>query len=157
MRGSERRTFFRTGFGHKPLLLFSSLLFALLACLSHIVASSICIYRIPSASLLQRPIVRNNTPPRLMLHSAEHLTDQHFTRIMATPGDDPKSSSSFIQFKCLPPNGSLNRWSSVLTREHDFPGAQAMLYGAGVKDEKTLKEAAQVGISTVWWEGNPCK
>lgn len=78
---------------------------------------------------------------------------------MSTPGDDPKSSDSFIQFKCLPhsADGPLNRWSSVLTRGHDYPGAQAMLYGAGVKDEKAMKESAQVGIATVWWEGNPCK
>jgi dihydroxy-acid dehydratase len=38
----------------------------------------------------------------------------------------------------------LNKYSSTLTRGHDFPGAQAMLY-------------AQVGIASVWWEGNPCK
>lgn len=75
----------------------------------------------------------------------------------AVPGPDPKSSEDFIQFKCLPPGGALNRWSAGLTRGHDFPGAQAMLYGAGVPDEKTMKNAPQVGIATVWWQGNPCK
>jgi len=50
----------------------------------------------------------------------------------------------------------LNRWSSTLTKGHDFPGAQAMLYAAGVPDERTLKNAPQVGIASVWWEGNPC-
>lgn len=40
------------------------------------------------------------------------------------PGDDPKSSPDYVQFKCLPPGGPLNRWSTTLTREHDFPGAQ---------------------------------
>ncbi|GAB0132398.1 hypothetical protein EsDP_00000836 [Epichloe bromicola] len=72
------------------------------------------------------------------------------------PGHDAKSSPDYIQFKCLPPGGSLNRWSTVLTRDHDFPGAQAMLYGAGVPDEQMMKNAAQVGIASVWWEGNPC-
>ncbi|OAQ73513.1 dihydroxy-acid dehydratase [Pochonia chlamydosporia 170] len=78
------------------------------------------------------------------------------SNIPAIPGHDPKSSVDYIQFKCLPPGGPLNRWSTTLTREHDFPGAQAMLYGAGVPDEKTMKNAAQVGIASVWWEGNPC-
>ena len=37
---------------------------------------------------------------------------------------DPKSSADYIQFKCLPPGGDLNRWSTNLTHGHDFPGAQ---------------------------------
>ena len=40
------------------------------------------------------------------------------------PGHDPKSSSDYVQFNCLPPGGPLNRWSTTLTRGHDFPGAQ---------------------------------
>ncbi|TWU70858.1 hypothetical protein ED733_000816 [Metarhizium rileyi] len=76
--------------------------------------------------------------------------------IPAIPGHDAKSSPDYVQFNCLPPGGPLNRWSTTLTRNHDFPGAQAMLYGAGVPDEKTMKNAPQVGIASVWWEGNPC-
>lgn len=34
---------------------------------------------------------------------------------------------------------------------------QAMLYGAGVPNEDMMKNAPQVGIATIWWEGNPCK
>ncbi|KAH6603677.1 dihydroxy-acid dehydratase [Trichoderma cornu-damae] len=60
---------------------------------------------------------------------------------------DPKSPSDYIQFGCLPPGGPLNRWSAGLTRDHDFPGAQAMLYGAGVPDRETMKNAPQVGIA----------
>lgn len=48
----------------------------------------------------------------------------------AVPGDDPKSSSDYVQFKCLPPGGPLNRWSTTLTREHDFPGAQVWIHGS---------------------------
>jgi dihydroxy-acid dehydratase len=51
----------------------------------------------------------------------------------------------------------LNKWSSTLTKNHDFPGAQAMLYAAGVPNEKMMKTAPQVGIASIWWEGNPCK
>ncbi|EPE29549.1 IlvD/EDD N-terminal [Glarea lozoyensis ATCC 20868] len=50
----------------------------------------------------------------------------------------------------------LNRWSSTITREHDFPGAQAMLYAAGIPDRMSMKTSPHVGISSVWWEGNPC-
>lgn len=32
-----------------------------------------------------------------------------------------------------------------------------MLYAAGVPDRTTMKTAPQVGVATVWWEGNPCK
>jgi dihydroxy-acid dehydratase len=71
---------------------------------------------------------------------------------------------------------ALNRWSSTLTKGtvmwstfdfeseayhdslgHDFPGAQAMLYAAGVPNREAMKSSPHVGISTVWWEGNPCK
>lgn len=31
-----------------------------------------------------------------------------------------------------------------------------MLYAAGIPDERTMKTAPQVGIASVWWEGNPC-
>ena len=31
-----------------------------------------------------------------------------------------------------------------------------MLYAAGVPDKKTMKTAPQVGVASVWWEGNPC-
>ncbi|KAK3374638.1 dihydroxy-acid/6-phosphogluconate dehydratase [Podospora didyma] len=61
----------------------------------------------------------------------------------------------YIQFERVS-GAPLNRWSTVLTRGHDFPGAQAMLYGAGVPNEDMMKNAPHVGIATVWWEGNPC-
>lgn len=38
-----------------------------------------------------------------------------------------------------------------------FHGPQAMLYAAGVPNKEMMKNAPQVGIATVWWEGNPCK
>ncbi|SPJ78185.1 probable dihydroxy-acid dehydratase [Fusarium torulosum] len=72
------------------------------------------------------------------------------------PVHDPKQSSEYIPFPCLPPGGPLNRWSTKITREHDYPGAQAMLYGAGVPNEDKMKNAPQVGVATVWWQGNPC-
>lgn len=37
-----------------------------------------------------------------------------------------------------------------------FSFSQAMLYAAGVPDEQAMKNSPQVGIGSVWWEGNPC-
>ncbi|KAF2168381.1 hypothetical protein M409DRAFT_53071 [Zasmidium cellare ATCC 36951] len=62
----------------------------------------------------------------------------------------------YLNFKHSQPGSGLNRYSSTLTREHDFPAAQAMLYAAGVPNEHVLKTYPQVGIASVWWEGNPC-
>lgn len=68
----------------------------------------------------------------------------------------------FLSFPSLPEGTlrdgkpALNRFSSTLTKDHDFPGAQAMLYAAGVPNKKAMKESPQVGIASVWWEGNPC-
>lgn len=51
---------------------------------------------------------------------------------------------------------ALNKYSSIVTNGHDFPGAQAMLYAAGVPNKVAMKTSAQVGVASVWWEGNPC-
>lgn len=32
-----------------------------------------------------------------------------------------------------------------------------MLYAAGVPSKDAMKNSPQVGIASVWWEGNPCK
>ncbi|KDQ17835.1 hypothetical protein BOTBODRAFT_29146 [Botryobasidium botryosum FD-172 SS1] len=48
----------------------------------------------------------------------------------------------------------LNKFSSIFTETKEGGGAQAMLHAAGLTVEDLSK--AQVGISPVWWEGNPC-
>ena len=48
----------------------------------------------------------------------------------------------------------LNRFSSRITEPRSQGASQAMLYGAGLKAEDMGK--AEVGISSVWWEGNTC-
>ncbi|KAK2686780.1 hypothetical protein QWA68_014959 [Fusarium oxysporum] len=53
-------------------------------------------------------------------------------------------------------NLALNRYSTFITRNHDFPPAKAMLYAAGVPDEHTMQASPHVGIASVAWEGNPC-
>ncbi|KAF9478824.1 dihydroxy-acid dehydratase [Pholiota conissans] len=48
----------------------------------------------------------------------------------------------------------LNRISRQITQNKIRGGAQAMLYAVGVQEEDMNKP--QIGISPVWWEGNPC-
>ncbi|KAJ5408694.1 dihydroxy-acid dehydratase [Penicillium cosmopolitanum] len=80
------------------------------------------------------------------------------------PTQPPKlAEARYINFPSLPtdakhPDGSpaLNRHSSTITRGHDFPGARAMLFAAGVPDKDAMAKSPHVGVASVWWEGNPC-
>ncbi|KAI4171956.1 MAG: hypothetical protein LQ343_003865 [Gyalolechia ehrenbergii] len=78
------------------------------------------------------------------------------------PKQDKPEEPRFLDFPHLPDHASqdgkplLNKYSSTITRGHAFPGAQAMLYAAGVPDQETMRNSPHVGIASVWWEGNPC-
>ncbi|KAF9193885.1 hypothetical protein BGZ51_001871, partial [Haplosporangium sp. Z 767] len=48
----------------------------------------------------------------------------------------------------------LNKFSSKITQPKSQGASQAMLYATGLKETDMSK--AQVGISSVWYEGNPC-
>jgi dihydroxy-acid dehydratase len=50
--------------------------------------------------------------------------------------------------------GVMNRYSRVLTAPKSQGASQAMLYATGLKEEDMGKP--QVGICSVWYEGNPC-
>ncbi|KAK2778044.1 hypothetical protein FQN53_001958 [Emmonsiellopsis sp. PD_33] len=79
--------------------------------------------------------------------------------MITSPMDE---EARYIDFPHLPDDATrdgkpaLNKYSTFLTKDHDFPGAQAMLYGAGVPDRESMKCSPHVGIATMWWEGNPC-
>ena len=48
----------------------------------------------------------------------------------------------------------LNKYSSRITKPKSQGASQAMLYGTGLNDDDMQK--AQVGIGSVWFEGNTC-
>jgi len=48
----------------------------------------------------------------------------------------------------------LNKYSATLTQKKSQGASQAMLYATGMTEEDMKKP--QVGIASVWWEGNPC-
>jgi dihydroxy-acid dehydratase len=51
-------------------------------------------------------------------------------------------------------NMVLNKYSSRITQRKSQGASQAMLYGTGISDEDMNKP--QVGIASVWYEGNTC-
>ena len=48
----------------------------------------------------------------------------------------------------------LNKYSSHVTQPKSQGASQAMLYATGLTEQDMHK--AQVGIGSVWFEGNPC-
>jgi hypothetical protein len=79
---------------------------------------------------------------------------------------DPSRRSSFvstfqvptsktIQEDSMAPGIELNKYSAQITVPKSQGNAQAMLYATGIKDEAQM-QLPQIGISSVWWEGNPC-
>ncbi|XP_076889124.1 dihydroxy-acid dehydratase, chloroplastic-like [Bidens hawaiensis] len=53
-----------------------------------------------------------------------------------------------------PTTPKLNKFSSRITEPKSQGAAQAVLYGVGLSDEDLKKP--QVGVSSVWYEGNTC-
>ncbi|KAL2891879.1 putative dihydroxy-acid dehydratase, mitochondrial [Ceratocystis lukuohia] len=51
-------------------------------------------------------------------------------------------------------DAKLNKISATITQPKSQGASQAMLYATGLTDDDMNK--AQVGISSVWYEGNPC-
>ena len=64
-----------------------------------------------------------------------------------------QSVSSPITISCLM-TSSINKYSSRITQPKSQGASQAMLYATGLTPEDMHK--AQVGIASVWFEGNPC-
>ena len=48
----------------------------------------------------------------------------------------------------------LNKYSARITQPKSQGASQAMLYGTGMTEDDMNK--AQVGIASVWYEGNTC-
>ncbi|KAL8645049.1 MAG: hypothetical protein Q9226_007476, partial [Calogaya cf. arnoldii] len=83
------------------------------------------------------------------------------------PKEDQPEEPRYLDFPHLPNDAAhdgkplLNKYSTTITRDHAFPGAQAMLYAAGVPDQeidsmhlldlgKTVKTAVQKQGMLAW-------
>lgn len=69
-------------------------------------------------------------------------------------GDVQIHSAPNLKGSSNPTNVKLNKTSCQLTQDKARGGAQAMLYAVGLTEEDMGKP--QIGISPIWWEGNPC-
>ncbi|XP_060172798.1 dihydroxy-acid dehydratase, chloroplastic-like [Lycium barbarum] len=95
------------------------------------------------AHLLSPPIYPTTTPtfntlfPKCRPHSRK-LTIRAATSSETVPPETQK----------------LNKYSSRITEPKSQGGSQAILYGVGLSDDDMNKP--QIGISSVWYEGNTC-
>eukprot|EP00624_Nannochloropsis_granulata_P004438 evm.model.NODE_31977_length_99932_cov_29.870142.19 len=78
-------------------------------------------------------------PHHRLVASQTHRRSHH-TMMAAGAGDAEKSV--------------MNRYSRTITQPKSQGASQAMLYATGLEPEDMNK--AQVGISSMWFEGNPC-
>src|SRR5271163_311948 len=62
--------------------------------------------------------------------------------------------SSTARFRASNEEPKLNKVSATITQPKSQGASQAMLYATGMTEEGLNK--AQVGISSVWYSGNPC-
>ncbi|KAG6423022.1 hypothetical protein SASPL_113405 [Salvia splendens] len=77
---------------------------------------------------------------------------------MKTPSPLTVRSSTTTETAVPPPPPAaatkLNKYSSRITEPKSQGGSQAVLYGVGLSDDDLKKP--QIGISSVWYEGNTC-
>ncbi|CAH0515014.1 unnamed protein product [Peronospora belbahrii] len=66
-------------------------------------------------------------------------------RSFATAGNDVPKAIDGVR---------INRYSATVTQPKARGASQAMLYATGMTEEDM--EKPQVGIASMWWEGNPC-
>lgn len=64
-----------------------------------------------------------------------------------------KRASTLRHFSSEKPD-DLNKFSKIITQPKSQGASQAMLYATGFTEADFSK--AQVGVSSVWWSGNPC-
>merc|ERR1719159_874781 len=86
----------------------------------------------------------------LTLSLVIHDATAFFTPIIRT-------KPNHLQMASLADEGQevvINKYSRTLTAPKSQGASQAMLYATGLKEEDMAKP--QVGICSVWYEGNPC-
>eukprot|EP00953_Heterococcus_sp_UTEX-ZZ885_P022814 12591-Heterococcus_DN1.PRE.4 len=79
------------------------------------------------------------------------------TAFVPAPLQTVRQSGSQLRMAADASQGSdtvPNKYSSILTQRKSQGASQAMLYATGLTPDDMNK--AQVGISSVWFEGNPC-
>jgi dihydroxy-acid dehydratase len=86
----------------------------------------------------------------LQIHVCEILIDHQADANINSRGIASSASHNASQSN----DARLNKVSSTITQPKTHGASQAMLYATGMTEEGLSK--AQVGISSVWYTGNPC-
>ncbi|KAL1561637.1 dihydroxy-acid dehydratase [Salvia divinorum] len=83
-------------------------------------------------------------PPSIHIKTPSPLTVRASTTTTETAVPPPPPAAAT----------KLNKYSSRITEPKSQGGSQAVLYGVGLSDDDLKKP--QIGISSVWYEGNTC-
>ncbi|RYP42321.1 hypothetical protein DL767_000243 [Monosporascus sp. MG133] len=98
---------------------------------------ALCRTRVPATAVLRRVLTLTSTPAATQ-----------YTRPLSTTCSRRAANADSN------PDEGLNKVSRAITQPKSQGASQAMLYATGLS-EADLKKP-QVGISSVWYEGNPC-
>lgn len=106
-------------------------------------------------SSFQSSILRQNGASIFATYMHTSLSNEsnnylHTDRNVPLPSSRPISTTAVLRGSY---NG-INKTSAAITQPKSQGASQAMLYATGLKPEDMNK--AQVGISSVWYSGNPC-
>ncbi|KAG1359593.1 dihydroxy-acid dehydratase, chloroplastic [Cocos nucifera] len=97
-------------------------------------------------SPIKTPSPRRHLPLRPPSFSLRPSSSAEHGQVVESPPPPPSA---------VPPTPyKLNKYSSRVTEPKSQGGSQAVLYGVGLSDDDMKKP--QVGISSVWYEGNTC-
>ncbi|KAK3187807.1 hypothetical protein Dsin_027368 [Dipteronia sinensis] len=92
------------------------------------------------------------------LFRPSHGTNNYYPPNRPTSLCIKAQSTTTVTADPSPPNtgtpGKLNKYSSRITEPKSQGGSQAILHGVGLSDSDMSKP--QIGISSVWYEGNTC-
>ncbi|KAJ7959716.1 Dihydroxy-acid dehydratase [Quillaja saponaria] len=104
-----------------------------------------------------RSTFTTTTPKRLIHPHRFHTTRPFFFSVRASISDTAQSPLSITVDSPPAPTPTtlkLNKYSSRITEPKSQGGSQAILHGVGLSEDDLSKP--QIGISSVWYEGNTC-
>ncbi|CAK9156061.1 unnamed protein product [Ilex paraguariensis] len=106
---------------------------------------------------MQASLISPTTNPALKSlfpSCGSHSSKPHTFYLRASTETAPPPPQTVSTTTTIDPSQKLNKYSSRITEPKSQGGSQAILYGVGLSDDDMNKP--QIGISSVWYEGNTC-
>ncbi|KAJ4837747.1 hypothetical protein Tsubulata_015341 [Turnera subulata] len=103
--------------------------------------------------LMDRPLPINpqNHLPRF---TTDHTPAPTSLRVITARSQPSSAAAAAGPSSSTAAHHKLNKYSSTITEPKSQGGSQAILYGVGLSEEDMGKP--QIGISSMWYEGNTC-